>query len=75
MSAATVAGPKMPSTRPAVDSSYDVAIVMTFADEASLASYGKHPVHQQAVKEVLEPLVQRHIIYDFRESRKNSKNN
>src|SRR5207248_8021170 len=50
------AGSVLPSTRPAVDSSFDVAIVMTFKDETSLKNYGKHPVHQQAVKDVLRPL-------------------
>src|SRR5256885_15689092 len=35
------AGDALPSTRPSVDSSFDVAIVMTFADEASLANYGR----------------------------------
>ena len=39
--------------------------VMTFKDETSLKNYGKHPVHQQAVKDVLRPLVERYVIYDF----------
>src|SRR5829696_3252821 len=32
-------GRALPSTRPVVDSSYDVAIVMTFTDEAALRAY------------------------------------
>ena len=59
------AGKVLPSTRPATDSSFDVAIVMTFADEASVARYGQSPVHQQAVHDVLKPLVDHYVVYDF----------
>jgi hypothetical protein len=62
---AVSAGPVLESARPAVDSSFDVAIVMTFDDEASLAAYGQHPKHLQAVEETLKPLVARYVIYDF----------
>jgi hypothetical protein len=59
------AGRVSPSTRPSVDSSYDVAIVMTFVDEAALIGYGKSPQHQQAVRDVLRPLVDHYVVYDF----------
>jgi hypothetical protein len=59
------AGGVLPSTRPSVDSSFDVAIVMTFADESSLANYGRTPVHQQALRDVLRPLVDHYVVYDF----------
>ena len=59
------AGRVLASTRPSVDSSYDVAIVMTFVDEAALISYGKSPEHQQAVRDVLRPLVDHYVVYDF----------
>ena len=58
------AGAPLPSTRPAVDSSFDVAVVMTFEDEASLRAYDSHPRHKKAVDEVLRPLVARLVIYD-----------
>lgn len=61
------AGEAIPSTRPAVDSSFDVAIVMTFKDEASLARYATHPRHLQAVERTLKPLVAKYVIYDYRE--------
>ncbi len=61
------AGMSLPSTRPTVDSSFDVAVVMTFADEASLRAYDAHPRHKKAVDEVLRPLVARLVIYDFRD--------
>jgi hypothetical protein len=58
------AGTALPSTRPAVDSSFDVAVVMTFRDEAALRAYDVHPRHKKAVDEVLRPLVARLVIYD-----------
>lgn len=61
------AGQPIPSTRPVVDSSFDVAIVMKFKDEKSLTAYEKHPVHLQAVERTLKPLVAKYVIYDFRE--------
>ena len=61
------AGRVSASTRPSVDSSYDVAIVMTFVDEAALINYGKSSQHQQAVRDVLRPLVDHYVVYDFTE--------
>ncbi|HVT88371.1 MAG TPA: Dabb family protein [Tepidisphaeraceae bacterium] len=61
------AGRVLPSTRPAVDSSFDVAIVMKFKDEAALKSYGQHPVHLAAVERTLKPLVAKYVIYDYSE--------
>lgn len=52
------------STRPVVDSSYDVLIVMTFKNERALAAYQESPRHKRAVEEVLKPLVDRYVIYD-----------
>ena len=45
--------------------SYDVAIVMIFKDESSLRNYEKSPIHQKAVKETLQPLVAKFVVYDF----------
>jgi len=59
------AGEVYPSTRPAVDSSFDVAIVMTFRDAAALEAYPKSPEHLRAVETTLKPLVARYIVYDF----------
>ena len=58
------AGTALPSTRPAVDSSFDVVVVMTFRDESALRAYDVHPRHKKAVDEVLRPLVARLVIYD-----------
>lgn len=48
-----------------VDSSFDVCMVMRFADEAAMDRYGKHPVHQKAAQEVFLPLSQRIQFFDF----------
>ncbi len=59
------AGRVVPSRRTIVDSSFDVALVVTFRDEQSMRSYLDHPHHQEAVKNVLNPLVDKIIVYDF----------
>jgi hypothetical protein len=58
-------GRVLPSTRPVVDSSYDVGILITFTDEAALRAYDGHPTHRKAVDEVLKPLVGKFLVYDF----------
>jgi hypothetical protein len=57
-------GEAIPSTRPVVDSSFDVALVMRFEDRAALQAYETHPKHQKAVNEVLRPLTSRILVYD-----------
>jgi hypothetical protein len=58
-------GTTVPGDRPQVESSFDVALVMEFEDEAALRAYETHPTHQRAVREVLQPLAARFIVYDF----------
>jgi hypothetical protein len=59
------AGPSLPSERAVVDSSYDVGVVITLKDATALATYLEHPKHKQAVKDVLQPLIKKMIVYDF----------
>lgn len=59
-------GSAIPSDRPVVDSTYDLALVITFANERVLRSYEQHPIHQQLNREFLQPLVSRYTVYDFR---------
>jgi len=59
------AGTPLPSNRKEVDSSFDVALTMTFRNEAALRAYEKHPAHKRAVEDVLKPLVARFVVYDF----------
>lgn len=58
------AGTPLASTRPVVDSSFDVAIVIRFKDEASMRAYDSNPIHERARREVLRPLVKKLVIYD-----------
>ena len=58
-------GQTPPSTSPYVDDSFDVCFVMRLEDKAALDRYGKHPIHEQAAREVFLPLSQRILFYDF----------
>jgi hypothetical protein len=63
------AGNVLPSTRPVVDSTYDVGLVMVFDSEKSLREYPSYPIHQRAMKDVLGPLVDHYRVYDFVETK------
>src|SRR5205823_2643065 len=63
--ASVSAGMVQPSTRPVVDSSYDVGLVMVFESEEALRKYPSYPIHQRALKEVITPLVDHYRVYDF----------
>jgi len=58
------AGRALPSTRPVVDSSFDVAVTILFIDQQSLNDYETNPIHRKAVQEVLQPLARKILIYD-----------
>jgi hypothetical protein len=58
-------GTVLPSDRPIVVSDYDVGLVVTFRDVAAMKAYVNDPRHQKAVKEVLEPLTSKIVVYDF----------
>lgn len=62
---AVSAGSVVPSARAVVDDSFDVALVITFTDEQAYVDYLPHPLHRQAVEEVIRPLVERFVVYDF----------
>jgi hypothetical protein len=50
---------------PLVDDSFDVCFVMELDDQAALERYGRHPVHEQAAREVFLPLAAKLVFYDF----------
>jgi len=64
------AGHPIPSTRPVVDSSYDVGIIITFRDEAALRAYETNSIHVKARNEILRPLTAKLVIYDFDAAKK-----
>ncbi len=60
-------GQVVPSDREIVDDSFDVAILIIVLDRKRLAEYLQHPIHQKAKKDALIPLVDKIIVYDFKE--------
>lgn len=61
------AGSVMPSDRNVVDDSFDVGVHMLFADRQSMERYTSNPEHVRIVNQVVMPLTQRLVIYDFEE--------
>lgn len=56
---------RLPTTRPIDETSFDIALVMTFDSPEALRDYQLHPNHEAAVREVLRPMTRRILIYDF----------
>lgn len=59
------AGPCVPSARAIVDSSFDVAVTLTFAGQAELKAYLEHRLHKAAAVNVLKPLVRKITVFDY----------
>lgn len=59
------AGSVIHSKREIVDSSFDVAIYLSFENKQKLQEYLVHPVHKKAVKDILKPHVRKIVVYDF----------
>jgi heme-degrading monooxygenase HmoA len=59
------AGQVLKSDREIVDSSFDVAVILTFESHFALADYLNHPAHKKAVKDTLRPLTAKIVVYDF----------
>ena len=59
------AGPVLPSTRPVVDSTFDVGLVVTFTGEKAMREYVTHPTHVRLLNEVLKPNLDHYKAYDF----------
>lgn len=57
-------GRPVPSDRPVVDDTFDLALFLRFADRQALADFETHPAHQKAKREILQPLARRVLIYD-----------
>jgi hypothetical protein len=60
-----VAGECLPSDRKVVDSTYDVALMLSFSTEKALREYAGHPSHQKLLNEVIKPNVDHYTVYDF----------
>ena len=55
------------SDRAIVDDSFDVGILVTVSDVERLQEYLDHPIHQNAKRNVLLPLLEKVVVYDFQE--------
>lgn len=53
------------SDRPVVEDSYDVGLVLRFANAQDLQHYLSHPLHVNAVKQRFVPVMQRYQVMDF----------
>lgn len=58
-------GVAVPSDRPVVDDSFDLAMRMRFTSLQTLHSYETDPRHVKEVKEVLLPLTKKIQVYDY----------
>lgn len=59
------AGRMVPSHRPVVEQSYQVALNLVFANKPAQDDYQVHPLHVEFVEKVLKPLVKKVTVYDF----------
>ena len=58
-------GKMVPSHRPVVDQSYQVALNLTFPDKKTQDDYQAHPSHIEFVEKVLKPVGKKVLVYDF----------
>ena len=59
------AGKMVPSERPVVDQSYQVALYIQVEDKAAETAYQKHPLHVEFIETVLKETYERVAVYDF----------
>jgi hypothetical protein len=59
------AGKMVPSPRPVVEQSYQVALNLTFADVQAEQAYQAHPQHAEFVEKYVMRLVKKVVVYDF----------
>ncbi|MDD5138821.1 MAG: Dabb family protein [Verrucomicrobiales bacterium] len=59
------AGKMVPSHRPVVDQSYQVALNLVFADKHAEHEYQSHPQHIEFVEQHVRRLMKKVVIYDF----------
>jgi hypothetical protein len=58
-------GRMVPSHRPVVDQSYQVALNLVFPDKQAQDDYQVHPQHVEFVEKVFKPLCQKVQVFDF----------
>ncbi len=60
-------GKMVPSHRPVVDQSYQVALNIIFDNKKEQDDYQAHPLHVQFVETVLSKVKRKVVVYDFQE--------
>lgn len=60
-------GTMLPSTRPIVDTTWDVMYIIHFADAATMNAYLANPAHLKLKHDVLDPNVRQVKVYDLAE--------
>ena len=58
-------GKMVPSHRPVVDQSYQVALNLTFPDKKTQDDYQEHPLHVEFVEKVFKRVCKKVVVYDF----------
>jgi len=58
-------GKMVPSHRPVVDQSYQVALNLVFPDKKAQDDYQMHPLHVQFVDGVFKRVCKKVVVYDF----------
>ncbi len=58
-------GRMVPSHRPVVDQSYQVALNLTFPDKPTQDAYQAHPAHVEFVEKVFKRVCKKVVVYDF----------
>ena len=58
-------GKMVPSHRPVVDQSYQIALNLIFPDKKAQDDYQDHPSHIEFVEKVFKPVREKVVVYDF----------
>ena len=58
-------GKMVPSHRPVVDQSYQVALNLTFPNKKAQDDYQVHPLHLEFVEKAFKPNCVKCVVYDF----------
>ena len=59
------AGKMVPSPRPVVEQSYQVALNLIFPDKPAMDAYQVHPQHVEFVEQYVKRLVKKAVVFDF----------
>jgi hypothetical protein len=59
------AGPGMAVTRPAIEQTFDLGVVMIFKNRKALERFAHDERHVLAIQRLLKPLAARYLVYNF----------